>query len=180
MLRWRFIIGYQIGEYQAACTSTRRNSFSTLASCNDQQGCVSLRITQYFKHTICDSKVSLSHLSLFSFCLSLLPLSSLSLSLFRFQLCDCPWPIGGSDPRCVPIRRGPIYFQFSFQGFTVFVVYFQVYPLFAAVGAAIGICGFQLVRNVMINPEVRSISIFFCIQIGFFSIGSRFGSFNLG
>ncbi|KAI4336081.1 hypothetical protein L6164_014655 [Bauhinia variegata] len=31
----------------------------------------------------------------------------------------------------------------------------EVYPLFAAVGAAIGICGFQLVRNILINPEVR-------------------------
>ncbi|KAG0502576.1 hypothetical protein HPP92_002648 [Vanilla planifolia] len=31
----------------------------------------------------------------------------------------------------------------------------EVYPLFAAVGTAIGICGFQLVRNVCINPEVR-------------------------
>ncbi|KAI4343790.1 hypothetical protein L6164_011099 [Bauhinia variegata] len=31
----------------------------------------------------------------------------------------------------------------------------EVYPLFAAVGAAIGICGFQLVRNICINPEVR-------------------------
>ncbi|XP_027123856.2 uncharacterized protein LOC113767839 isoform X2 [Coffea eugenioides] len=31
----------------------------------------------------------------------------------------------------------------------------EVYPLFAAVGVAIGICGFQLVRNICINPEVR-------------------------
>ncbi|KAG5621664.1 hypothetical protein H5410_006882 [Solanum commersonii] len=31
----------------------------------------------------------------------------------------------------------------------------EVYPLFAAVGVAVGICGFQLVRNVSINPEVR-------------------------
>ncbi|KAH0696690.1 hypothetical protein KY290_014074 [Solanum tuberosum] len=31
----------------------------------------------------------------------------------------------------------------------------EVYPLFAAVGVAVGICGFQLVRNVCINPEVR-------------------------
>ncbi|ESW10123.1 hypothetical protein PHAVU_009G182600 [Phaseolus vulgaris] len=31
----------------------------------------------------------------------------------------------------------------------------EVYPLFAAVGAAVGICGFQLVRNICINPEVR-------------------------
>ncbi|MBA0604312.1 hypothetical protein Goshw_008322, partial [Gossypium schwendimanii] len=27
-----------------------------------------------------------------------------------------------------------------------------VYPLFAAVGVAVGICGFQLVRNICINP----------------------------
>ncbi|KMT18463.1 hypothetical protein BVRB_2g026060 [Beta vulgaris subsp. vulgaris] len=31
----------------------------------------------------------------------------------------------------------------------------EVYPLFVAVGAAVGICGFQLVRNICINPEVR-------------------------
>ncbi|CAL9084841.1 unnamed protein product, partial [Musa textilis] len=38
----------------------------------------------------------------------------------------------------------------------------EVYPLFAAVGVAVGICGFQLVRNICINPEVsrnRSIQI---------------------
>ncbi|WCJ36019.1 B12D protein [Euphorbia peplus] len=31
----------------------------------------------------------------------------------------------------------------------------EVYPLFASVGVAVGICGFQLVRNLCINPEVR-------------------------
>ncbi|CAN1753514.1 hypothetical protein LINPERHAP1_LOCUS5203 [Linum perenne] len=31
----------------------------------------------------------------------------------------------------------------------------EVYPLFASVGVAVGICGFQLVRNICINPEVR-------------------------
>ncbi|XP_057443006.1 uncharacterized protein LOC130734558 [Lotus japonicus] len=31
----------------------------------------------------------------------------------------------------------------------------EVYPLFAAVGVAVGICGMQLVRNICINPEVR-------------------------
>ncbi|KAF5726373.1 hypothetical protein HS088_TW22G00051 [Tripterygium wilfordii] len=31
----------------------------------------------------------------------------------------------------------------------------EVYPLFAAVGLAVGICGFQLVRNIYTNPEVR-------------------------
>ncbi|XP_058080348.1 uncharacterized protein LOC131228599 [Magnolia sinica] len=31
----------------------------------------------------------------------------------------------------------------------------EVYPLFAAVGVAVGICGFQLVRNIVTNPEVR-------------------------
>ncbi|RZS00203.1 hypothetical protein BHM03_00029865 [Ensete ventricosum] len=31
----------------------------------------------------------------------------------------------------------------------------EVYPLFATVGVAMGICGFQLVRNICINPEVR-------------------------
>ena len=35
-----------------------------------------------------------------------------------------------------------------------------MYPLFAAVGVAVGICGFQLVRNICINPEVRSLSFF--------------------
>lgn len=31
----------------------------------------------------------------------------------------------------------------------------EVYPLFAAMGVAVGICGFQLVRNICINPDVR-------------------------
>ncbi|KAJ4848346.1 hypothetical protein Tsubulata_034411 [Turnera subulata] len=31
----------------------------------------------------------------------------------------------------------------------------EVYPLFAAVGVAVGICGLQLYRNIRINPEVR-------------------------
>ncbi|XP_039123880.1 uncharacterized protein LOC120260464 [Dioscorea cayenensis subsp. rotundata] len=31
----------------------------------------------------------------------------------------------------------------------------EVYPLFGAVGVAIGICGYQLFRNLRINPEVR-------------------------
>jgi hypothetical protein len=31
----------------------------------------------------------------------------------------------------------------------------EVYPLFAAIGVAIGICGFSMVRNLRINPEVR-------------------------
>ncbi|XP_043712546.1 uncharacterized protein LOC122661265 [Telopea speciosissima] len=31
----------------------------------------------------------------------------------------------------------------------------EVYPLFAAIGVAVGICGFSLVRNICINPEVR-------------------------
>ncbi|KAI4384186.1 hypothetical protein MLD38_002372 [Melastoma candidum] len=31
----------------------------------------------------------------------------------------------------------------------------EVYPLFAAVGVAVGICGMQLVRNICTNPEVR-------------------------
>jgi hypothetical protein len=31
-----------------------------------------------------------------------------------------------------------------------------VYPLFAAMGVAVGICGFQLFRNITGNPEVRS------------------------
>ncbi|KAF8399353.1 hypothetical protein HHK36_015218 [Tetracentron sinense] len=33
----------------------------------------------------------------------------------------------------------------------------EVYPLFAAIGVAVGICGFSLVRNICINPEVRSL-----------------------
>jgi hypothetical protein len=35
----------------------------------------------------------------------------------------------------------------------------QVYPLFAAMGVAVGICGFQLFRNITGNPEVRSGSV---------------------
>ena len=31
----------------------------------------------------------------------------------------------------------------------------EVYPLFAALGVAVGICGMQLVRNITTNPEVR-------------------------
>ncbi|KAL5076066.1 hypothetical protein RYX36_015050 [Vicia faba] len=31
----------------------------------------------------------------------------------------------------------------------------EVYPLFFAVGAAVGICGFSMVRHMCINPEVR-------------------------
>ncbi|KAH7515547.1 uncharacterized protein LOC107428374 [Ziziphus jujuba] len=31
----------------------------------------------------------------------------------------------------------------------------EVYPLFASVGVAVGICGMQLVRNITTNPEVR-------------------------
>ncbi|KVH92749.1 NADH-ubiquinone reductase complex 1 MLRQ subunit, partial [Cynara cardunculus var. scolymus] len=31
----------------------------------------------------------------------------------------------------------------------------EVYPLFAAVGVAVGICGMQLIRNISSNPEVR-------------------------
>ncbi|KAL8124419.1 uncharacterized protein LOC141718098 [Apium graveolens] len=31
----------------------------------------------------------------------------------------------------------------------------EVYPLFAAVGVAVGICGMQLIRNISGNPEVR-------------------------
>ncbi|KAL8471469.1 hypothetical protein ACS0TY_028299 [Phlomoides rotata] len=31
----------------------------------------------------------------------------------------------------------------------------EVYPLFAAVGVAVGICGMQLIRNITTNPEVR-------------------------
>ncbi|KAF8399891.1 hypothetical protein HHK36_015761 [Tetracentron sinense] len=31
----------------------------------------------------------------------------------------------------------------------------EVYLLFAAVGAAVGICGMQLARNICTNPDVR-------------------------
>ncbi|KAJ0094665.1 hypothetical protein Patl1_16862 [Pistacia atlantica] len=31
----------------------------------------------------------------------------------------------------------------------------EVYPLLGALGAAVGMCSFQLVRNICINPEVR-------------------------
>nr|XP_010907762.1 uncharacterized protein LOC105034337 [Elaeis guineensis] len=31
----------------------------------------------------------------------------------------------------------------------------EVYPLLAAVGVAVGMCGMQLVRNITTNPEVR-------------------------
>uniref|UniRef100_A0A2P2PBW8 Uncharacterized protein LOC105138023 n=1 Tax=Rhizophora mucronata TaxID=61149 RepID=A0A2P2PBW8_RHIMU len=33
----------------------------------------------------------------------------------------------------------------------------EVFPLLAAVGVAVGICGMQLVRNISTNPEVRVI-----------------------
>ncbi|XP_078441193.1 uncharacterized protein LOC144711145 [Wolffia australiana] len=31
----------------------------------------------------------------------------------------------------------------------------EVYPLFVTVGAAVGLCGFCLVRNITSNPDVR-------------------------
>ncbi|XVE94337.1 hypothetical protein REPUB_Repub02eG0000500 [Reevesia pubescens] len=31
----------------------------------------------------------------------------------------------------------------------------EVYPLFASVGVAVGICAMQLVRNITTNPELR-------------------------
>ncbi|XP_054785629.1 uncharacterized protein LOC129298583 [Prosopis cineraria] len=31
----------------------------------------------------------------------------------------------------------------------------EVYPLFASVSVAVGICGMQLIRNITTNPEVR-------------------------
>ncbi|ERN06797.1 hypothetical protein AMTRI_Chr06g196550 [Amborella trichopoda] len=31
----------------------------------------------------------------------------------------------------------------------------EVYPIFAVVGTAVGICGLQLVRNIRTNPDVR-------------------------
>ncbi|XP_051117003.1 uncharacterized protein LOC127241824 [Andrographis paniculata] len=31
----------------------------------------------------------------------------------------------------------------------------EVFPLFAAMGFATGICGFAMARNMLINPEVR-------------------------
>ncbi|KAK1324390.1 hypothetical protein QJS10_CPA01g01995 [Acorus calamus] len=31
----------------------------------------------------------------------------------------------------------------------------EVYPLFVAVGFVVGMCGFQLIRNICFNPEVR-------------------------
>ncbi|CAA3026331.1 uncharacterized protein LOC111369183 [Olea europaea var. sylvestris] len=31
----------------------------------------------------------------------------------------------------------------------------EVFPLFAAVGAVVGLCSMQLVRNICTNPEVR-------------------------
>jgi len=34
----------------------------------------------------------------------------------------------------------------------------QIFPLFAAMGAALGICGFAIARNIAINPDVRSVS----------------------
>lgn len=59
----------------------------------------------------------------------------------------------------------------------------QVYPLFAAVGVAVGICGFSLARNICINPEVRysssTLSICVCFLALFFffcklAVGSCF------
>lgn len=65
-----------------------------------------------------------------------------------------------------------------------------MYPLFAAVGVAVGICGFQLVRNICINPEVRSLFIFnifmifviyelVCLFIGIFFFNSLCFIFDL-
>ncbi|CAM6033189.1 unnamed protein product [Sphagnum compactum] len=34
----------------------------------------------------------------------------------------------------------------------------EIFPLFAAMGAALGICGFAIARNIAINPDVRSVS----------------------
>jgi len=31
----------------------------------------------------------------------------------------------------------------------------EIFPLFAAIGAALGICGFAIARNIAINPDVR-------------------------
>lgn len=31
----------------------------------------------------------------------------------------------------------------------------QIYPLFLAIGAALGICGYAIARNLAINPDVR-------------------------
>ncbi|XP_024366023.2 uncharacterized protein [Physcomitrium patens] len=31
----------------------------------------------------------------------------------------------------------------------------EIYPLFAAIGAALGICGYSMARNLAINPDVR-------------------------
>jgi hypothetical protein len=31
----------------------------------------------------------------------------------------------------------------------------EIFPLFAAMGAALGICGFAIARNIAINPDVR-------------------------
>ncbi|XP_065873327.1 uncharacterized protein [Euphorbia lathyris] len=35
----------------------------------------------------------------------------------------------------------------------------EVFPLFASVGVAVGICAMQLVRNICTNPEVRTAGI---------------------
>ena len=48
--------------------------------------------------------------------------------------------------------------DFTNQIFISLNVYLQVYPLFAAVGVGVGICGMQLVRNITTtNPEVSYI-----------------------
>jgi len=31
----------------------------------------------------------------------------------------------------------------------------EIYPLFLAIGAALGICGYAMARNLAINPDVR-------------------------
>lgn len=46
----------------------------------------------------------------------------------------------------------------SFSGIwwlNLFLSSMQIYPLFLAIGAALGICGYAMARNLAINPDVR-------------------------
>ncbi|GJT14845.1 NADH-ubiquinone reductase complex 1 MLRQ subunit [Tanacetum coccineum] len=45
----------------------------------------------------------------------------------------------------------------------------EVYPLFAALGVAVGICGMQLIRNISGNPEV-SVKLYCSDKLNFIGV----------
>lgn len=161
MLSWRFMIGCQF--CSASSCVHKHNAVWVSYPCNQFYPPIELRLekfTQYFKTHI----NFLCHYPLLSLSppFALQALSFFAFPPFWFQRCNYPWQTTGSDPRFVSIHHRnicipPLLFRFRVSLF-FFLFLFQVYPLFAAVGAAVGICGFQLVRNICINPEVRSLS----------------------